>query len=251
MFRSGADSIDFSEVFCPEAGLSIAEYSGVGLFCLVSTSLVTLVRLSGSSPTLKHGALPAVSGGSVFLGRAPCPGCSVFLGARFAPGPVRYRGVRAVSAEAQFLGLTPFFLGKEPGALLVLWGLVFQPVVIDQLLPLGFDLGRGWLGTAFRLSGFGSGLLLRFADGGFPWWLSGWGLPGLGTVPAVVLWELEGVLEKTSFCRGGARECGGTLPLPLPRLPSPGLSPRERGNLLFNGYVHHPVGSIPASAGEP
>ena len=36
----------------------------------------------------------------------------------------------------------------------------------------------------------------------------GLGAPGLGTVPAVVLWELEGVLEKTSFCRGGARLCG-------------------------------------------
>ena len=127
----------------------------------------------------------------------------MLLGARFAPGLARDRGVRAVAAEAQFLGLTPFFLGKEPGARLVLWGLVFQPVVIEQLLPLGFDLGRGWLGTAFRLSGFGSGLLLRFADGGFPWRLS-----GLGAVPAVVLWELEGVLEKTSFCRGGARVRG-------------------------------------------
>ena len=147
--------------------------------------------------------------GCPFLG--PLSGLPVFLGARFATGPVRYRGVRAVAAEAQFLGLTPFFLGKEPGALLVLWGLVFQPVVIEQLLPLGFDLGRGWLGTAFRLSGFGSGLLLRFADGGFPWRLSGWGLPGLGAVPAVVLWELECVLKKTSFCRGGARACGVCL----------------------------------------
>ena len=46
----------------------------------------------GSGPTLKHGALPAVPGGSGFLGRAPCPGCLVFQGACFAPGPVRYVG---------------------------------------------------------------------------------------------------------------------------------------------------------------
>ena len=139
----------------------------------------------------------------------PLSGLPVLLGAGFAPGLVRYRGVGAIPAEAQFFGLTPFFLSKEPSSLLVLWGLVFQPVIIQKFLPLGFDLRRGRLGKAFRLSGFGSGsLLLRFADGGFPWRLSGWGLPGLGTVPAVVLWELEGVLEKTSFCRGDAGDAG-------------------------------------------
>ena len=86
MFRSGADPIDFSESFCPAAGLSIAEYSGVGLFCLVSTSLVTLVRLSGSAPRLKDGSLPAVPGGGVSLGLPPCRGSPVFLGAGFALG---------------------------------------------------------------------------------------------------------------------------------------------------------------------
>ena len=68
---------------------------------------------------LPRGLVPLL--GCPFLG--PLSGLPVFLGARFAPGPVRYRGVRAVPAEAKFLGLTPFFLGKEPGALLVLWGL--------------------------------------------------------------------------------------------------------------------------------
>ena len=46
----------------------------------------------GSTPTLKHGALPAVPGGGVFLGRAPCPGCLVLRGAGFAPDPVWDRG---------------------------------------------------------------------------------------------------------------------------------------------------------------
>ena len=147
--------------------------------------------------------------GCPFLG--PLSGLPVLLGAGFAPALARDRGVRAVAAESQFLGLPPFFLSKEPSSFLVLWGLVFQPVIIQKFLPPGFDLRGGRLGTAFRLSGFGNGsLLLRFADGGFPWRLLGWGLPGLGTVPAVVLWELECVLEKTSFCRGGARVGGGT-----------------------------------------
>ena len=52
----------------------------------------------GSAPRLKHGALPAVPDGSVFLGRAPCPGCLVFRGAGFALGPVRDRAGRAVDA---------------------------------------------------------------------------------------------------------------------------------------------------------
>ena len=47
------------------------------------------------------------------------------------------------------------------------------------------------------------------------------------------------------------RECGGTLLADWAPLPTPGLSPRVRGNLHEPGRGDKHLGSIPASAGEP
>ena len=112
--------------------------------------------------------------------------------------------------------------------------------------PYAFFPGQR-AGRAPCALGFGSGLLLSFADGGFPWRLSGWGLPGLGTVPAVVLWELECVLEKTSFCRAG----GETMGFSDEETEYQGLSPRGRGNLAERDTTSAWTGSIPAWAGKP
>ena len=79
-------------------------------------------RVVSEERCLPRGLVPLL--GCPFLG--PLSGLPVLLGAGFAPGLVRYRGVGAIPAEAQFFGLTPFFLSKEPSSLLVLWGLVFQ-----------------------------------------------------------------------------------------------------------------------------
>ena len=150
-------------------------------------------------------------------------------GARRAAGLAWHCGIRAVYTDPDFLHLPPVFLSMASLVFLTLQGLGSLPFVLASALLPGFYLGWGWHGTAFRPLGFGSGLRLRFADGGFPWRFSGWGLPGLGTMLAVVLWELEGVLEKTFFCRGGAPESFNVSNVPICPGPVPGRWVRGLG----------------------
>ena len=124
-------------------------------------------------------------------------------GACRAAGLSWHCGIRAVLAEPNFLRFLPVFLSMASPVFLTLRGLIPLLLVLAPVLLPGFDLGRGWFGSTLRKLCLRLGLLGWVADGGFPWRLSGQGRPGLGPAPAVFLGEVEGVPEKTSFCRGG------------------------------------------------
>ena len=71
-----------------------------------------------------------------------------------------------------------------------------------------------------------------------------------GSIPACAGEPHYGVVERL-YSGVYPRVCGGTLGLGLGLAPTPGLSPRVRGNLTVMVPLGFSLGSIPACAGEP